>query len=544
MDKVEKKHSGNQVILGYKPKIFTQGSFNAMVISGILGFLMFPFVLFGYSFPDMGVFAWIYLVPLLLGIHRLPLKGKFVISFMSAMLMNFGSFYWLMTAMQLFGKLNFFQAFAMLLIMCAMFSLFHALFISMASWTSHMVKMPLFLLIPIFMVAHNVVLHYFPFNGFPFGIAPYTQGAWIDYFQWVDHTGIFGLSLVIFLVNGLLADGLLLFIHRKQPDKLFSRLMVVFVVMLLSLYCSFLSSQSYEKNKKSVGNISIAMIQGNIPQDTKWDPFKAQDNLNAYLRLTNNAVKDGADLVMWPETAYPYGIKQKKMGKSHFLDKEGLSAPILFGAVVTDRKKSQRRLYNAVILADKTALMSEYYHKIHLVPFGEYLPFKELLSSFGGLIQGVGEFDSGSKYTLFSVKDIKLSALICFEDVFPFYARRFAQDGANILFNVTNDAWYGDSSMQYQHLVYSQFRALENRRYLLRSTNTGFTGVISPSGVVVEGLKPFTEDFLLYNLKVEQADSFYTKYGHGWVYLIVILCFATMIYAIVKVRLGPVKVEF
>lgn len=339
----------------YKTKLFTQSSINAVFLTGFLNFLMHPFVLFGYQFPDLGFLAWFYLVPLILGIHRYSLKNKIILCFLSSMIAHYGMFYWLMTAMQKFGGLNFFQSLGAMTIMFFILSLVFALMLSFASWINHLIKIPFFILLPIFMVTRDFLLHHLLFNGFPWEIVPYSQGQWIQFFQWIDHTGIFGLSFFIYLINGLIAEGLLLFIHRKQVDKLVSRYLVVFVLILLSLYGSFLSSQNYEKTKISKGNINIALIQGNIPQDIKWDPYKAQDNLNVYLKLTNTAVKDGADVVIWPETAYPYGIKMNKLKDERFLDKQRLLAPVLFGAVVTERTAKMKKTFNSIIYADTSA---------------------------------------------------------------------------------------------------------------------------------------------------------------------------------------------
>lgn len=528
----------------YKTKLFTQSTINAVVLTGFLSFLMHPFVLFGYYFPDMGFLAWFFLVPLILGIHRYNLKNKIILCFLSGMIGHYGTFYWLMTAMQKYGGLNFFQAIAALTVMIMILSLVFALLLSFTCWINHLVKIPFFILLPVFMTTHDFILHFFLFNGFPWGIPPYSQGQWIQFLQWVDYTGIFGLSFFIYLINGLFADGLLLFVHRKQVDKMVSRFLVAFVLILLSLYGSFLSSENYEKTKVSKGSINVALIQGNIPQDIKWDPYKAQDNLNVYLKLTNTAVKDGADVVIWPETSYPYGFKQRKLKEERFLDKTHLSAPIFFGAVVTERRQGQRITYNSVIYADTDAKIASVYRKIHLVPFGEYVPFKEYLSFLSKLTQGVGEFYPGTDYILFDVKGFKFASLICFEDIFPTYARKMSLRDADVLVNVTNDAWYGDSSAQHQHLVFSQFRALENRRVLVRSTNTGMTAIINPRGEVTDSMEPFKAGFLMRNLKIDEAKSYYTEHGDTWVTVMAIFCGLIFLYTVVKCRLGPVKVEF
>jgi len=528
----------------YKTKLFTQPSINAVFLTGIMSFLMHPFVLFGYNFPDLGFLVWIYLVPLILGIHRYSLKHKIILCFLCSMIGHYGVFYWLMTAMQRYGHLNFFESFATMTLLFIVLSLVFAIFLAFACWINHLIKLPFFFILPLFMVAHDVALHHIPFHGFPWNIPVYTQREWIQFFQWIDVTGIFGLSFFIYLINGLFADAFLLFIHRKQLDKMVSRLLIIFVLVLLSLYGSFLSNRNYENTKVSKGTINIALAQGNISQDIKWDPFRAQDNLNAYLQLTHLAVKEGADVVIWPETAYPYGVRLEKMHEEKFLDKEQLLAPILFGAIVSQSTLPKKELYNSVVLADTDAHLKAVYRKIHLVPFGEYLPLKEWLGYLKALTENIGEFTKGMDYTLFDIEGFKLAPLICFEDIFPKYSRIFSNKSADILFNVTNDAWYGDSSAQYQHLVFSQFRALENRRYLVRATNTGLTAIINPRGEVVDQLEPFKAGYLIQNIKVDRAMSYYTKHGDQWVNVVLVLCALVFVYTVIKRWLGPVKLEF
>lgn len=528
----------------YKSKLFTQSAINAVFLSGILGFLIRPFVLFGYNVPDMGFLAWVHLVPLILGIHRYKFSHKIILCFLSYMVSYYGNLYWLMTAMQVYGGMNFFQGFAAMTLLFAVLSLFYAIFLSFACWINHLIKVPFFILLPVFMTTIEYVLNCWPCGGFPWTMVAYTQREWLQFFQWVDHTGVFGLCFLIYLVNGLFADGLLLFLYRRQVDKMVSRFLLVFVIAVLSLFLSFLSSRNYDKNKTSKGTLNVAMIQGNISQDVKWDPYHAEDNLGIYLKLTNTAVKDGADVALWPETAYPYGLRENKMATDKFLDKQHLSSAIIFGAVISGVEGNRRTVHNSVVLADTESNMKQFYSKMHLVPFGEYLPFKEYLSFLPNLTSRIGEFESGKDYTLFDVAVFKLAPLICFEDIFPKYARDNSLLQADILVNFTNDAWYGDTSAQYQHLVFSQFRALENRRYLVRTTNTGITAVINPSGIIVDQLEPFRETYLMYNLKVDQLQSYYTIHGDRWVYLVIAVCVLILIYTVTKRQFGPMKVEF
>lgn len=529
---------------GFLSKVNVPQVRNGIVSTAILMTLMFPFVVFGYKFPDMGFLAWVHLVPLTLVIHRYSFKRKVLFSFLSLMLAHYGIFYWLLIAMQGYGGLNFFAAFGSMTLLFIVLSLVGALCLSFSSWVNHLVKLPFFILLPVFMTTKDFLFHIIPFQGFPWETVAYTQGAWIHLFQWVDTTGVFGLCFFIYLINGLFVDGIKLFLFRKQVDKMVSRLLVVFVLLMVSLYLSFLSGEKFEKDKKILEAKTIAMTQGNIPQDTKWNPYKAQEHLGEYLELTAKSVKDGADIVIWPETAYPYSLNLNKIKEERFLDKDGLSVPILFGAITENRTAKKRHLYNSVVLAETTAQFQNVYHKMHLVPFGEYLPMKEIFGYLDKLTSEVGAMDAGSEYVIFDLGYFTVGPLICFEDIFPGIARQFARRGSQVLVNFTNDAWYGKSSAQLQHVVFSQFRALENRRFLFRSTNNGQTAIINPKGLIVDKIEPYEKSYLLKNVQIEYADGYFTLYGDFWKYGVVGLAVFLLIYAFFKKRLGPVKLEF
>lgn len=528
----------------YKSEIFTPLTASGMILSGIFFTLMQPFVLFGLKMPDMGFLAWVYLVPLLMVMHPYNLKKKILIAFLSGCIGHFGMLYWLMNALQQFGQLSFIQAFGLVILLIIIMSLKHALFLGLAMWSGQVARLPLALVLFTFMLGHNDFIHHHVLGGFPWGVPAYSQGEWLRFFQWVDHTGIMGLSAYIYIVNGLLAEGMILTFFKKQIDKLMSRAVVVLVLALLSLYASFLAKQNFEKSKKSYGQMQVALIQGNILQNLKWDPKKAKENLQRYIKMTVQAYKNGAELVIWPETAYPFGLAEESFQSEHFLDQEKIQAPLFTGAMTTQiSPDGDKKLFNSVVHVNTDARITGVYHKIHLVPVGEFVPFKSILGKYKKLTYGMGDFTRGEEYSLFKIGDINFGSLICFEDVFYDVAREFAKKGAHVLVNYTNDAWYGQSSALYQHLVYSQFRALENRRTLLRATNTGITAMIGPSGDIIQDLPPFKEGTLLQSLKYEGYDSPFLRLGDSWVSFVEVAASLMLFFALVKWKFGPVKID-
>lgn len=507
-----------------------------IIISGFLSFLIHPTIIDGFHFPNLSILAWVYLVPLIMALEDnkpLSLKKVFLFCFTSGAIGFYGLLFWLVTAMKTFGGMNTFEAWGSLSALVFMFSFFFAAFFTVIIWIRKRTLLPYFLILPVFLTLRDIMVLYFPFGGFPYGMPPYSQGSWISLFQWVDHTGVLGLSLFIYIINGLFADT---FVTWKKFRKLHRAIIIyasaIIILWGLSLTASTISLKHYEANKKLIKQIKVGFLQGNIPQDVKWNPKLSNYILKKYSQMTDTAAEKGVDLILWPETSYSKPIYEKHRDKFKFLDRDSLKTPMLVGTLLVHGKKHQRKIFNSVIQIDKSSSIRAAYKKIHLVPFGEYLPFKEYLGFMEGLTQGVGFFSPGKDYVVFDVLDVKWAALICFEDIFSRYTRRFAQRGTQIFINFTNDSWYGDSSMQPQHVTYDQFRALENRLPLIRSTNTGITAVLDSTGKVLIDYPAFTEGVFIYDVKIEIAPSFYTKHGEPWIVAVFIISLGIIIYAL------------
>lgn len=526
-----------------KNPLLTGRQFNIILLTAAIIFVMFPVAIFGELLPDLGFMAWIYLVPLVVVFYRGSFTRRLLGFFLAHFLGYLVSIYWFMIAMQNYGHLSLAPALAGLAMAALILSVMTAVPLAVGCWVKSCSKLPLFVLLPVFALVADFIFEFAPFGGYPWLRVVHTQGQWLRFFQWIDHTGSAGLSLYIYLVNALVAEGLVGLIYHKQMDKLVSRALIVFVLGLMSLYLSSLASQNFERTKKTVGSLDVALVQGNVDQENKWDPYKAQNNLHHYLNFTNLAVKNGAQLVFWPETAYPYGLYADDFDREKFLEQTEMPVPLLTGAIVYDRSGGKLWQYNAVISVDQQAQIQAAYYKMHLVPFGEYLPYGHLFDFLGPLLGEIGTFAAGSDFVTFTLNGVRFGSLICFEDLFMENSRQMVRHGADVLINFTNDAWYARSSAVYHHLVPSQLRALENRRTLLRVTNTGLTAVIAPSGEILESMAPFTDGYLLHPLKVEVGRAPFTEHGGNWARYVVVFALLVFVYTFVKCLLGPVEVE-
>lgn len=516
----------------------------AVLGTGLLGIFIYPTVIFGWHAPELGFLAWLYLVPIFIAVKSLGGARLFFAPFLSALIFYLGSLYWLIPAMKNFGGLSLGESCGVLFLVTLILAFYFALSLRLARRVHERTGIPLFLLNASFLMATDFLRTYFPVGGFPWSMPAYSQGAFLPFFQWVDVTGIYGLNILIYLVNGLLADMIPAVRHLKghsaeEKGRLINRSVILVLLVMISFFGSYWQQRKMEKETDGEESFQIALLQGNISQELKWNPKKAQRHLQTYLSLTDRAVADGADLVVWPETAFPYtvdlsrpvapkgqaGAIQGGLGLAdnrlkQIFDRESFPVPLLFGAVAEQpvTPADEPLVYNSAFLLDRDVDARQVYHKQHLVPFGEYVPMKKWLTFARRLTTAVGDFTRGEAFTLLEAGSLKIGPLVCYEDIFPDLARGFAKTGANLLINITNDAWYGDSSAQHQHLVFSQFRALETRRYLLRATNTGMTAIIDPRGEVLNRLPPFTEGIMLKRVTLETQKSLHTILGDftGW----------------------------
>ena len=308
-------------------------------------------------------------------------------------------------------------------------------------------------------------------------------------------------------------------------------LFFAFILIALDLGYGFLK---LNKNEFIGEALKISVVQGNIPQELKWSPASREFVIDRYLKLTSEVKSDFPDLIVWPEAALPVVLEDGPVYYERLCRYvKTIGYPLIFGAV-TNRNGSY---YNSALLLSKEGRLLQRYDKLHLVPFGEFVPFRKILP-FLETIAPIGDMTRGREYSLFNISHQKLKirhqfgVLICFEDVFPELARKFVNRGADFLVNITNDAWFGKTTEARQHLSASVFRAIENRVYLVRSANTGISGFIDPQGKTFslvsspEGNLTFTPGYKSENIFLRSHPSFYGYYGD----FLVLLCLLCLIY--------------
>lgn len=299
------------------------------------------------------------------------------------------------------------------------------------------------------------------------------------------------------------------------------------VVILGTLIYGFRRLEKSEDHLPDEEPLAITLVQGGILQELKWRPSLAAAHFETYLGLSREALKSRSDLVIWPESALPFYLEhhpsiQRVLSR---LAAEGDAYLLIGGNYRTDT--TPWRYYNSAYFFTPAGPGWVRYDKIHLVPFGEYTPLKKFLPFISSVVPWEDDFSAGEGLSCFNLtrsidgftRVLQLGTLICFEDIFPGLGRDMVLQGAGLLVNLTNDAWYGRTIAPFQHAYASLFRAVENRIYLVRATNTGYSCIIDPYGRIVgevvdeTGESLFISDWRTIIISPSRAGSFYTEWG-------------------------------
>ncbi len=355
------------------------------------------------------------------------------------------------------------------------------------------------------------------FTGFPWMDIGYALGSVPQLIQSADIFGHGGLSFLVVMINACLA---LIVCGKKEWRKILPLAIPTCVLLCITGYYSNTRWQDVEENLNVAKNdsIVIGIVQGNIDQSIKWSPNNQQQTLSVYLQNSQSLFKEKRpDLIVWPETALPFypqtypdfGLLQGFVAQ--------FDSAVLTGAPwyeIVDRKTKDIRYYNSAQLLEPQGNFGSYYYKSHLVPFGEYVPLKKLLPFLAPLVEAVGDFSPGEIGEPLEWRGARIGVLICFEAIFPDIARAWIESGANVLVNLTNDAWYGKSSAPHHSMVMSVFRAVENRRSVVRSANTGISGFIDPLGRVEEPSEIFTTWAQAENVPLMNGKTIFVRWGY------------------------------
>ncbi|WP_173200953.1 apolipoprotein N-acyltransferase [Geobacter sp. SVR] len=471
------------------------------------------------SFPNVGLsfLAWIALIPLLIALEGSSLRTAFRIGFTCGLSAYAVILYWINIVITHYGHLPWVASVPLYVLLMAWLAMFFGL-ATLVARAGERIGIKTAFSLPVAWVAGDFI-RTFLLSGFPWAMLGHSQYRTLPLIQIADITGVFGITLIIVLANVVLYRVLRAIAGAGVPYPVKSALVLLCLLIATLLY-GF--SRLNLPEARDVKPLRVALIQGNIAQDVKWNPAFQEQTLVSYERLTREALKNGADLVVWPESALPFFFQDelRQAERIRGLARE-LSTTLLVGSPAHELRNGKRTFLNSAFVISPKGDTIGRSDKMHLVPFGEFVPLGRFFPFISKLVVGIGDFSPGERVTPLPVNDTQVGTLVCFEGIFPELARDYVRAGARILVNITNDAWFGRSSAPYQHLSIAVFRAVETRTPLLRAANTGVTAIIDHNGHIRTMTPLFEEAYRTGEIHPGTGDSLYLRMGDALAWLCV-----------------------
>jgi apolipoprotein N-acyltransferase len=472
------------------------------VFSALLSTAAFPNI-------DIWVLAWISLVPLfyVLGMAR-PI-GSFLAGALFGFLHMIGLAYWIFNAIYFNTGAGFLVSILFLVLVIGLFSGLYYGFFALAAARIIQSCSPWYLK-TVYVASAWVCTEYvraYLFSGMPWELFGYSQYRWLGLIQVADITGVYGISFVLVFANCSIYQACSVWPDiRKSTGIVLPAIGLVAVV----LFYGFFSLSLYPAQPATHGDHKTGIIQCSILQDERWQDGTQDMQVARYIANSDEAFRQGAKLIVWPEAALQTYL-QEQIPDSIIQRLAQNNGALLIGGPRYIGHPGDYIFYNSAFLLTKNGIV-QFYDKIHLLPFGEYFPFG-FIDVLRNRYAGPRQYSEGRKYTVLATPEGKLGTLLCFEIIFPELVRGFVKNGAEIIMNISNDAWFGRTSAHYQHFSMAVFRAVEFRRPVLRSANTGISGYIDAAGHIVQQLDPFQEGVIICSPAPGHGESFYCRYG-------------------------------
>jgi len=476
--------------------------------------------------------AWFALIPLFMSIREASPAQAGRYGLVAGLVYYLPLLSWIIIVLGTYGHLAWWISLAALVLLSLYMSLYFAVFGAAVAWVVRKGGSPVWFAPPLWVILEFGRAHLL--SGFPWQDLAYSQYSVPMLIQIVDVTGHYGMSYLVVLVNSFL---FVLFLDRprgKVPDVKTSlrsgEVLFAAAIIFAALCYDYVRYHQVEAGPAD-NSINVAVIQGNIAQDLKWTPQMQTETLEIYRQLSEDALESrgsGLPLLVWPETALPFYPQNNRLFDMVVQSVRGWNGWLLTGTpyyVLTvssaaedpDAPRSVPRYYNSALLLGPDGVVADRYDKQHLVPFGEYVPLRRYLPFLSPLVESVNDFSAGTFSQPLACQKARIGVLICFESIFPKLAAGWAEKGANLLVNITNDAWFGRSNAPWQHLSMAVFRAVETRRSLVRSANTGVSCVVDPLGRIVESSPLFKPFFLTADVPLVEGRTMFVRYPDGFV---------------------------
>lgn len=351
-------------------------------------------------------------------------------------------------------------------------------------------------------------------SGFPWCLLGYSQVIMPPVAQVSDVTGVYGISFLLVAFN----TALISFVPGAPfplRTKLLREALPVVIILSFALYYGEMRIAQAKEKISSQSFINSSLIQGNIDQSLKWERSIQRLTIERYLTLSAKAPRPTTDLLIMPETAIPFFLQDDSELSREFISGiKKIGMPAIVGSPAYRKSGSTTSYFNRAYVVEPGRGITGHYDKVRLVPFGEYVPLKGLLSFINRLVPAAGDFEAGPGANPVHVGRFKVGIVICFEAIFPDVSRDHIRAGGELLVNITNDAWFGKTSAPYQHMAMSRLRAIENRVPLLRAANTGISSIISDTGEIIASGGLFSEEVVTGSVPYGRfSQTFYNRFG-------------------------------
>ncbi len=501
------------------------------LLSAIVQVVIFPL-------PGVYILSWFAIAPLLIALLRARPAGElevagsvrlepatpwqgFLLGYLSGVIWYAGTCYWIYDTMRQYGGLSAPMALIALFLFCCYLGLYHGVFGLVVSLLARpRDHRRALVLAPFLWVA--IELARTRISGFPWTLLGISQVDNVALCRIAGFTGVYGISFEIVLVNVAIAAAFL--IPRPKRGMMFAAALAAAAV---------LQSGRLVEAPPAKADHAALLVQENIPVAADWTPTQLEQTLRELTELTvNSATRNPGtkvDLVVWPESPAPFFTNDAKFRAivSDMARKTG--AWIVVGAIGSDaaHPNDEGPLFNSAALVSPQGDWTARYDKVHLVPFGEYLPFPSLFSFAGGLTKEVGQFERGKSRQPAGAE--RLGIFICYESIFPDEVRQSADLGAQVFVNISNDGWYGDSGAYAQHLNQTRMRAIENDRWLLSATDTGVTAAIDPWGRIPARIPRKERTALVAPYALNPVTTFYTRHGDWFAFACAIILIGALV---------------
>jgi len=461
--------------------------------------------------------GWIALAPLLVALGRGSLSRAFGLGLLTGLVYFTGTLYWITRVMVVYGGLTVWSAVPVNAALVAYLALFPAVFAIVMRRLMLAHGAPAVMMAPFVWIATELGRTHL-FTGFPWVLLGYSQATELPIAQVASLFGVYGVSALVASVSAAAA---LVALSPRRRTRLGAALPVAVLVLAAALWGSWRVGRS--TLTRGGEPLRVGMVQGDVNQEEKWDAARSRSIFQEYLRMTRQAIAAGAQFVVWPESSTPFYFEEDPLdaGRIRAIARQ-THVPILVGSDQIERGPPPK-YYNAAFLVRPDGTVGAVYRKMHLVPFGEYVPLKSVFFFAAPLVEAVSDFSPGGTAVLLPVRGHLVSTAICYEIVYPALVRRFVRGGSELLTTITNDAWFGTTSAPYQHFAQASMRAIEEGRYLVRSANTGLSGIVDPYGRVLQESRLFTPDVLVGDVRFLTDTTVYARIGDVLAYAAVAL---------------------